>query len=158
MLPRKTYSLRRYRSGILGWKNSKTFRSVQTVSRELRSYEYFPCQWKVCPSIRSRPSRSMPRPRKAASSLSPKSRPTTPTRFTGTKNDAATEKNDALPPRTRSARPKGVSTVSYATLPTTRMDTLRSGGLRARCGLFQVLPDDRGQLALHRLGHQLRGG
>jgi hypothetical protein len=38
------------------------------------------------------------------------------------KKDAATEKKDALPPSTRSARPNGVSTVSYATLPTTRMD------------------------------------
>ncbi len=58
----------------------------------------------------------------AARSFSPKSRPTMPTRFTGTKNDAATAKNDALPPSTFSARPNGVSTVSKATLPTTRID------------------------------------
>jgi hypothetical protein len=51
-----------------------------------------------------------------------KSSPTTATRFTGVKKEAATEKNDALPPSTFSARPKGVSTVSYATLPTTRID------------------------------------
>ena len=43
---------------------------------------------------------------------SPKSWPTTPTRWTALKNDAANEKKEALPPRTRSARPKGVSTVS----------------------------------------------
>jgi hypothetical protein len=42
------------------------------------------------------------------------------------KKDAATEKKDALPPSTFSARPKGVSTVSYATLPTTRIDMARS--------------------------------
>ena len=82
------------------------------MSRELRSSEYFPCQWKVFPSIRSRPSRSMGRPWNAASCASPKSWPTTPTRWTGLKKDAATEKKDALPPSTRSARPKGVSTVS----------------------------------------------
>src|SRR5258708_26890732 len=69
--------------------------------------------------MRSRPSRSIGRPPKAASCASPKSRPTTPTRFTGAKKEAATAKKDALPPSTRSARPKGVSTVSYATLPTT---------------------------------------
>ena len=82
------------------------------VSRELRSSEYLPCQWKVFPSIRSRPSRSIGRPRNAASCSSPKSWPTTPTRLTGSKKEAATEKKDALPPSTRSARPKGVSTVS----------------------------------------------
>ena len=82
------------------------------VSRELRSCEYLPCQWKVLPCIRSRPVRSIGRPRNAASCASPKSCPTTPTRFTGVKNDAATEKNEALPPSTRSARPSGVSTVS----------------------------------------------
>src|SRR5712692_9453344 len=70
----------------------------------------------------------MPRPRRAPSSFSPKSLPTTATRFTGTKNEAATAKNDALPPRTFSARPNGVSTVSYATLPTTRTDILLISG------------------------------
>ncbi len=54
----------------------------------------------------------MGRPRKAASCSSPKSWPTTPTTLTGLKKEAATEKKDALPPSTRSARPKGVSTVS----------------------------------------------
>ena len=105
-----------------GLKNSNTLRSVRIVSREFRSWEYFPSQRKVRPSVRSRPSRSMLRPAKAASCFSPKSDPTTPTRLTGTKKEAATAKKDALPPSTRSARPKGVSTVSKATLPTTRMD------------------------------------
>ena len=54
----------------------------------------------------------MGRPAKAASCFSPKSPPTTPTRFTGEKKEAATEKKEALPPSTRSALPKGVSTVS----------------------------------------------
>ncbi len=63
----------------------------------------------------------MGRLRNAWSSFSPKSLPTTPTRFTGVKNEAATAKKEALPPSTFSARPKGVSTVSNATLPTTRM-------------------------------------
>ena len=112
MLPRKTASEARYESGIFGLKNSKTFRSVRIVSRELRSSEYFPCQWKVFPSVRSSPSRSMGRSRKAASCSSPKSSPTTATRLTGAKKDAATEKNEALPPSTCSARPNGVSTVS----------------------------------------------
>ena len=66
----------------------------------------------------------MGRPLKAESAFSPKSSPTTATRFTGVKKEAATAKNDALPPSTFSARPKGVSTVSYATLPTTRMDMI----------------------------------
>ncbi len=93
-------------------KVSKTFSSVQIVSRALRSKEYLPAQWKVLPGTRSRPSRSMSRPRKAWSCSSPKSSPTTPTRFTGTKKDAATAKKEALPPSTRSAFPNGVSTVS----------------------------------------------
>ena len=38
--------------------------------------------------------------------------PPPPTRFTGAKKDAATEKNEALPPSTCSALPNGVSTVS----------------------------------------------
>ena len=54
----------------------------------------------------------MERPSKAASCSAPKSSPITATRFTGAKNEAATEKKEALPPRTRSARPWGVSTVS----------------------------------------------
>ena len=53
----------------------------------------------------------MARPRKAQLLLAEVA-PTTPTRFTGTKKDAATEKNEALPPSTLSALPNGVSTVS----------------------------------------------
>src|SRR5512143_3260855 len=101
----------------------------------------------------SSPSRSIGRPANARSCSSPKSWPTTPTRFTGVKNDAASEKNEALPPSTRSARPNGVSTVSYATLPTTRMDMV-SPGLR----LSHVATDDRRQLPLHRGRHQLGRG
>mgnify|MGYP003694500289 CR=1 FL=1 len=60
----------------------------------------------------------MSRPSKAASSFSPKSEPTTPTRFTGTKNDAATEKKRrAAAQHASRPRPNGVSTVSKATLP-----------------------------------------
>ena len=58
-------------AGIFGSKNSKTLRSVQMVSRELRSSEYWPCQWKVLPSIRSSPSRSMGRPAEGRELLLP---------------------------------------------------------------------------------------
>src|SRR5437773_3952254 len=102
--------------------------------------------------MRSSPSRSMLRPRKARSCASPKSRPTTATRLTGTKNEAATEKKDALPPSTRSARPKGVSTVSNATLPTTSM-AIQSPG----CSLH-VLADDGEELLLDLLRDEVRGG
>src|SRR5687768_5811068 len=132
-----------------GRKNSNTFRCVKIVSRAFRSKEYLPAQWKVSPAVLSRPSRSMPRPRNAAISFSPKSSPTTATRFTGAKNDAATEKKEALPPSTRSARPNGVSTVSYATLPTTRIDIRRSPS-------SHVFPDDGGQVPLDLRGHELR--
>src|SRR5207245_1565118 len=93
----------------------------------------------------------MGRPLKADSGFSPKSSPTTATRFTGAKNDAATAKNDALPPRTFSARPNGVSTVSYATLPTTRMDMSQSLPVGPH-----VPADDGGQVALELGRHQLR--
>src|SRR5258708_17742177 len=100
--------------------------------------------------MRSRPSRSIGRPRKAASCASPKSRPTTPTRFTGAKKEAATAKKDAVPPSTRSARPKGVSTVSYATLPTT--------SIAIRPPLPNVLADDGGQFLLDLVRDQVGRG
>src|ERR1043165_9893971 len=64
----------------------------------------------------------MLRPRKTARSSSPKSSPMTAMRSTSVKNDAATEKYVAEPPRQRSALPKGVWMESNATVPTTRMD------------------------------------
>jgi len=53
--------------------------------------------------------------------FSVKSSPTTATRFTGAKNEAATAKYVAEPPRQRSAVPNGVVMRSNATLPTTRI-------------------------------------
>src|SRR5258705_12630193 len=52
-----------------------------------------------------------------------KSSPTTATRRTGAKNDAATAKCAADPPSASRTSPNGVLTVSNATEPTTRMDT-----------------------------------
>src|SRR5688500_17809142 len=46
----------------------------------------------------------------------------TPTRRTGQNQEAEAAKKVALPPSASSARPNGVSTVSSATLPTTRSD------------------------------------
>ena len=61
----------------------------------------------------------MPRERKNASSAFGKSSPTTATTATGAKKLAATEKKVAEPPITFSTLPKGVSTLSNATEPTT---------------------------------------
>src|SRR6185503_7703623 len=107
----------------------------------------------------------MGRPRKADIAVSLKSSPTTATRFTGAKKEAATAKNDALPPSTFSAVPNGVSTVSYATLPTTRIDmpvlssacTPEGCALRLSVGGRHVPADDGGQIALDLRGHQVRG-
>ncbi len=49
MLARNSTSLERERSVSFGWKPSKTPSWVSSVSRELRSQPYSPCQKKVCP-------------------------------------------------------------------------------------------------------------
>src|SRR5262249_11883501 len=61
----------------------------------------------------------MPRERRNSSSAFGKSRPTTATTATGAKKLAATEKKVADPPIAFSTLPKGVSTLSNATEPTT---------------------------------------
>src|ERR1051325_12175972 len=86
----------------------------------------------------------MSRPAKTAMSSSVRSSPTTATRSTGEKNDAATEKYVAEPPRQRSTFPNGVSSASNATLPTTRMD-MGSPSL-------DVFADDRREVVLHARG------
>jgi len=63
----------------------------------------------------------MGRPWNAAIACGLKSSPHHRHQADGREDAAGTEKKDALPPSTFSARPNGVSTVSYATLPTTRI-------------------------------------
>gem|GEM_PF-6148361 len=65
---------------------------------------------------------SMPRRVSTASFSGVKSSPTTAITRTGVKKLAASAKWVAAPPRQRSARPAGLSMVSNATLPTTRID------------------------------------
>ena len=56
----------------------------------------------------------MRRPPNTFMASSPKSSPTTPTRRTSVKNEAATQKYVAAPPITRAFSPKGVFTESNA--------------------------------------------
>src|SRR3989442_10226846 len=72
--------------------------------------------------MRSRSVVSMLCRRKTSSSLGPKSPPTTDTKRTSVKKLAAIEKCDAEPPSIRGLWPKGVSTASKATEPTTSND------------------------------------
>src|SRR5688500_16948998 len=58
----------------------------------------------------------------------------TPTRRTGQNQEAEAAKKVADPPNASSARPKGVSTVSSATLPTTRRDMFAICGGRKWSG------------------------
>src|SRR3712207_6345823 len=77
----------------------------------------------------------MPRSRKTCSSSSPKSPPTTATTRTSVKKLADRAKCAAEPPSILSRLPKGVSTASNATEPTTSNDTLDSspvGDLKER--------------------------
>src|SRR5947209_5354859 len=84
---------------------------------------YSPTQRNVFPGLRCSPSRFTPRSRSNEIALSGKSSPTTPTNWTRVYRPAAMEKKTAVPPRASSARPNGVSTVSSATDPTTRVLT-----------------------------------
>src|SRR5665213_1621545 len=77
---------------------------------------------------------SILRPLKTARSVSVKSSPTTPTRFTCVKLLAAIEKYVAAPPRVRSVFPYGVSSASNATEPTTKRDM--------NWPLSEIFPDD----------------
>src|ERR1041385_1302839 len=63
-------------------------------------------------------------PRLSKTSCSSKSPPTTATILTLVKKLAEIEKCDAEPPSILSHLPKGVSTASYATDPTTRRDMI----------------------------------
>ena len=85
-------------------------------------------QRKLSPFARSTPARSTSRSARKLRAPAGKSSPITPTTCTGQKDEAAAAKNVAEPPRASSARPKGVSTVSSAMLPTTRSDIERRTG------------------------------
>src|ERR1700735_931048 len=143
MLARKTNFDLRYFSGSFGLKLAKTLSSVVSVVRSLRFSEYFPAQKNVLPGACSSPSTSILRPLKTLASFSVKSSPTIPTRCTGVKKLAATEKYVAAPPSVRSTFPYGLSTPSNATEPTTSKDTLFSS-LSVE-SLLKVLADDRRQ-------------
>src|SRR5512138_3385146 len=71
--------------------------------------------------MRANPRRSISRERRNWTCSSGKSSPTTATSETSVKKLAAVEKYVAEPPSTFSPRPKGVSTISNATVPTTTM-------------------------------------
>src|SRR5262245_5367368 len=98
---------------------------------------------------------SMPRERRNSSSALGKSRPTIATTATGAKKLAATEKKVADPPIAFSTLPKGVSTLSNATEPTTTIFTCvfplaqprsRTGEeIRRRLTSSEVSPGDRPQ-------------
>src|SRR5688500_17165453 len=81
--------------------------------------------------MRESPARSALRLSRKRIPASGKSSPITPTTCTSQKQDAAAVKKVADPPRASSALPKGVSTVSRATLPTTRRD-IGSGERKVR--------------------------
>src|ERR1051326_3784524 len=74
----------------------------------------------------------MPRPRKTSISSSPKSPPTTATTRTSVKKLADREKCAAEPPSILSRLPKGVSTASNATEPTTSNDTFYCSPFESR--------------------------
>ena len=82
MLPSRIRGISRYDSGRRGRKSANTFRSVTNVRRSFMFREYTPCQKKVLPEARSKPSRSMLRRRRTASSSGAKSSPTIATRRT----------------------------------------------------------------------------
>ena len=60
MLPRNTSEASLWRAASLGWKVANTPRRVSSDSRDDRSSEYLPAQWKVSPVLRSMPVASMP--------------------------------------------------------------------------------------------------
>src|SRR5262245_23148105 len=103
-----------------GSKSAKTLSCVSSVRAVFRSNPYSPTQRKVFPpGTRWRLSILIFRSWNTASSSAVKSSPTTATTETSVKNEAATEKCVAAPPRLRSRVPKGVVIESSATEPTT---------------------------------------
>src|SRR3954447_23819653 len=120
MLARKSVSAAREASESLGWKCSKTLRSVCRVWRRLTSRSYRPAQKNVLPpGTCSMSSVITPRERSTSYSASPKSSPTGPTTRVSAKKDEASEKWTAEPPSRRSRDPCRVSTASKAMDPTT---------------------------------------
>src|SRR5580658_6465879 len=83
---------------------------------------------------------SMPRSVSIRSCSGLKSSPTTPTMLTGAKKRAAIEKYVAAPPSASSRRPLEVSTVSYATDPTTTIP------MRFVFPRLEIFPDNRAQI------------
>src|SRR5258706_3184242 len=101
----------------------------------------------------------MPRDANQSSSARGKSSPTTATSCTGSKKLAATAKYVAAPPSTSGARPRGVSSVSIATDPTTsRLMAAPSTALRGSRVLRDVAADDRRQVTLHLCGNAIAIG
>src|SRR5271166_1286150 len=82
----------------------------------------------------------MPRSDSIRSCSALKSSPTTPTMLTGAKKRAAIEKKVAAPPSASSRRPLDVSTVSYATDPTTTIP------MRRVLSALKILANDRGEV------------
>src|SRR3954454_9262771 len=153
MFPRKSRSASRCRSFSLGSKSAKTLSCVSSVSGELRSKPYLPFQRNVLPCFRSSPSSDTPRSRRNASSCAGKSSPITPTTETSVSRLAAAAKYVALPPSRFSRTPKGVSTESRATLPTT--STLMLGSNSSCRAGGELLHGEIGRLGMvhHQRGH-----
>src|SRR5437763_11731149 len=119
-----------------GWNPANTFKCVSSVCATFRSYSYLPNQRNVFPSGTTSKSVVSTLWRvKTARSSSPKSPPTTATTRTSVKKLAEIEKCDAEPPSICSRLPKGVSTESKATEPTTRSDISNFGLRISECGL-----------------------
>src|SRR6185295_12389173 len=123
MLPKNTSRDFFEPSESLGSKPAKTFKCVSRVCATFKSYSYRPNQRNVSPSgTTSRSVVSTLCCAKTARSSAPKSPPTTATTLTSVKKLAEIEKCDAEPPNIFSRFPKGVSTASNATEPTTSSD------------------------------------
>src|SRR5438105_8754777 len=122
MLASKTKGVARYFAGSSGEKVSKTLSATERVSRVLRSQAYSPDQRKVFPLARCTPVASIRCDFQNSNSLSGKSSPTTPTKFTGVKKLAPRAAYEAEPPSKSACSSTGVLTVSSAMEPTTRRD------------------------------------